>query len=232
MTNFPEPDASYRFTLDGQHYPTSQIQPTVAQLKAFSNLDPRRIVFQVGADGQGEHQLRDDQKVDLSQQGVEHFISRLPEELTDRQTYEIQVDANVFPSIIAVVTGTRIREMAGLLPTAPIYRQLAGQDEVLIHPDDVVDLAPLGIERFVSSAVVVPVQVTVTVNETAVRVTGPRATGRAIKEAAITQGVVMDMNFVLQEELPNRRTLVIADHDEVTVTAHSRFLAIAPDDNS
>ena len=74
--------------------------------------------------------------------------------------------------------------------------------------------------------------VTITVNEQAIDILGPRVTGLQIKEAAISQGVPMDVNFILSEELPNNRTRIIGDDDVVTVNSRSRFLAIANDDNS
>ena len=74
--------------------------------------------------------------------------------------------------------------------------------------------------------------VTVTVNEKPVEVQGPKATGLEIKQAAIAQGVKIELSFVLFEELPNRKTRIVGDTDVVTVTKHSRFIAVAPDDNS
>jgi hypothetical protein len=74
--------------------------------------------------------------------------------------------------------------------------------------------------------------VTVTVNEQPVELAGPKATGLEIKQAAIAQGVKIELSFVLSEELPNRKTRVVGDTDEVTITKHSRFVAVAPDDNS
>ena len=74
--------------------------------------------------------------------------------------------------------------------------------------------------------------VTVIINEHAVEVAGPKATGLEIKQAAIAQGVKIELSFVLSEELPNRRTRIVGDTDVVTVTKHSRFIAVAPDDNS
>jgi hypothetical protein len=74
--------------------------------------------------------------------------------------------------------------------------------------------------------------VTVTVNENTVEIEGPKATGLEIKQAAIAQGVKIELSFVLSEELPNRRTRIVGDTDVVTVTKHSRFIAVAPDDNS
>ena len=73
---------------------------------------------------------------------------------------------------------------------------------------------------------------TVTVNEQPVHLEGKTATGAQIKAAAIAQGVLIQPNFVLQEELPNGTSRVIGDSDEVHLRAHLRFTAIAPDDNS
>jgi hypothetical protein len=75
-------------------------------------------------------------------------------------------------------------------------------------------------------------EVTITVNEQPVSLTGTTATGVKIKSAAIAQGVAIQANFVLQEELPNGTSRVVGDSDEVHLRAHLRFTAIAPDDNS
>lgn len=74
--------------------------------------------------------------------------------------------------------------------------------------------------------------VRITVNEHPVLVEGPRVTGLQIKQAAINQGVNIQLSFQLSEELPNHRTQIVGDTDEVTVTRHSRFTAVANDDNS
>jgi len=73
---------------------------------------------------------------------------------------------------------------------------------------------------------------TITVNEKPVEIAGPKATGLEIKTAAITQGVNIQLSFVLSEELPNRKTKIVGDNDEVTVNKTSKFVAVAPDDNS
>ncbi len=74
--------------------------------------------------------------------------------------------------------------------------------------------------------------VTVTVNEQPVKIEGHRATGSKIKAAAIAQGVLIQPNFVLQEELPNGTSRIVGDNDEVHLREYLRFTAIAPDDNS
>jgi hypothetical protein len=75
-------------------------------------------------------------------------------------------------------------------------------------------------------------EVTVTVNEQAVKLEGHTATGAEIKMAAIKQGVQIQQNFVLQEELPNGTSRIVGDRDKVHLREHLRFTAIAPDDNS
>jgi hypothetical protein len=74
--------------------------------------------------------------------------------------------------------------------------------------------------------------VTISVNEQTVRLHGRTANGREIKAAAIAQNVLIQPNFVLQEELPNGTSKIIGDDDRVHLREHLRFTAIAPDDNS
>jgi len=74
--------------------------------------------------------------------------------------------------------------------------------------------------------------VEISVNERPVSVQGPRTTGLAIKEAAIEQGVAIQLDFVLSEELGGDRTKIIGDGENVTVNPHSKFLAVPNDDNS
>ena len=74
--------------------------------------------------------------------------------------------------------------------------------------------------------------VTISVNSQPVEVPRPRITGLEIKQAAIAQGVKIELSFQLLEERPNGETQVVGDNDTVTVNKNSRFVAIAPDDNS
>jgi hypothetical protein len=73
---------------------------------------------------------------------------------------------------------------------------------------------------------------TISVNEMPVKIEGHSATGAQIKAAAIAQGVLIKLNFVLQEELPNGTSRIVGDADSVHLRDHLRFTAIAPDDNS
>lgn len=74
--------------------------------------------------------------------------------------------------------------------------------------------------------------VTVTVNNRTVELDRHRVTGLEIKQAAIAQGVPIQLDFQLAEIRPNGENQIIGDGDVVTVTQHSKFVATAADDNS
>lgn len=76
-------------------------------------------------------------------------------------------------------------------------------------------------------------KVTVTVNEKPVTLSKGRVTGLEIKQAAIAQGVEIELDFILVEEAHGgHEAQVIGDTDAVKVTKHSRFTANDGDDNS
>ncbi|TMC48165.1 MAG: hypothetical protein E6J14_12755 [Chloroflexi bacterium] len=77
-----------------------------------------------------------------------------------------------------------------------------------------------------------PHLVTVHVNDRPVNLAGPKRAGLEIKEAAVNQGVPIQLDFALSELLPNGGTRAVGNSDEVTVTKESRFTAIDVDDNS
>lgn len=74
--------------------------------------------------------------------------------------------------------------------------------------------------------------ITIFVNEQPVEFHLHVATGGEIKTSAIAQGVQIQLNFVLQLELPNGTSSIIGDNDSVHLHNHMRSTAIAPDDNS
>ena len=75
-------------------------------------------------------------------------------------------------------------------------------------------------------------EIEISVNGRPVKMAGKVATCAEIKQAAINQGVSIQLNFILQEELPNGSSKIIFDTDEVHLRPHLKFTAIAPDDNS
>ena len=74
--------------------------------------------------------------------------------------------------------------------------------------------------------------VDITVNTKPVRIPGPKATGLQIKEAAIAQGVQIELSFQLSEKLGEHKTKIVGNTDTVTVHEGAVFVAVADDDNS
>jgi hypothetical protein len=77
-----------------------------------------------------------------------------------------------------------------------------------------------------------PKRIEIEVNGKPVLVDERELTGAEIKAAAIAQGVEIQPNFVLQQELANGSSKIVGDNDPVRVHPHMSFTAIAPDDNS
>ena len=77
-----------------------------------------------------------------------------------------------------------------------------------------------------------PKKVEIEVNGKKVEMLEGPASGLEIKQAAIKQGVGIQQNFVLQQEMPNGTGKVIGDDDKVVIREHLSFTAIEPDDNS
>jgi Multiubiquitin len=75
-------------------------------------------------------------------------------------------------------------------------------------------------------------RVTIHVNNKPVEVDAPRISGLAIKEAAIAQGVEIQLDFQLAEVKGEGKRQIVGDDDTVTVNKNSQFVATAPDDNS
>lgn len=72
----------------------------------------------------------------------------------------------------------------------------------------------------------------IVVNEKPVEVRGKDQTGLSVKQAAIAQGVQIQLDFVLSIERGGGKTDLIGDEEPVKVKDGDRFLAIPNDDNS
>lgn len=74
--------------------------------------------------------------------------------------------------------------------------------------------------------------VEISINKKHVRVEGQRTTGREIKEAAIAQGVQIELDFQLAQLVSHGERRIIGDNDVVELDEHAKFVATASDDNS
>ena len=160
-------------------------------------------------------------------------------ETQERHEHKVMFLVNEKPVTIdwPKATGDRIKAAAiehgvGIEPGYFLWEELADGGVRKVHNHEEVDVTEH--KRFAAT----PHEhhdrheVIVTVNETPVKLRGRTATGAEIKTAAIKQGVLIQPNFILQEELPNGTSRVVGDNDVVHLREHLRFTAIAPDDNS
>ncbi len=75
--------------------------------------------------------------------------------------------------------------------------------------------------------------VTVKVNGKAVQLAKQRVTGLEIKQAAIAAGVEIKIDFELTEEAHGEKPARnVTDAEHITVTKHSEFLAVDPEEDS
>jgi len=74
--------------------------------------------------------------------------------------------------------------------------------------------------------------VDVVVNKKHVEVEGPKATGLQIKEAAIAQGLDIEITFLLSKKVGDHKTEKIGDDEVVHLHKGEEFVAVADDDNS
>lgn len=75
-------------------------------------------------------------------------------------------------------------------------------------------------------------EVRILVNGKPVVITQERVTGAQIKAAAIAQGVNIQPDFVLFEDLSNGKQVIVKDDQTVAVHNGQRFEAVTNDDNS
>lgn len=75
-------------------------------------------------------------------------------------------------------------------------------------------------------------RIEVLVNEKPVTFGNKKQTGLSIKQAAIAQGVGIQLDYVLSIERGSGKTELVGDDDRIEIHNGERFLAIPNDDNS
>lgn len=203
-------------------------KPTGRQLvRAYAEGDPDDyIALQWLADGRLED-LAPDEITDLrANDGPHRFIV----ERSDR-TYRLEIDGTRQEWPLKIITGATIKALAG--------REVAKFDVFLMRKDkpdleladhDTANLDREGLERFE----IRPRQreVVIEVNGNPVRIERGAQTGLQVKQAAITQGVRIELDFVLTLVREQGATRIIGDADVVQIRRGAEFTAIADDDNS
>ncbi|WKA26222.1 multiubiquitin domain-containing protein [Bradyrhizobium roseum] len=170
--------------------------------------------------------LRLNETVDLRPGGAERFVIAQ----TDRAFF-FELEGERQEWLLAFINGITLKRLAGKDPESVIVlleREDAPDEE--IEDEQTVDLSGAGLEKFR----IRPVEklVGIFVNEKLVKIERGEHTGLEIKQAAIAQGVQIQLDFVLSLEKRQGETQIIGDNDSVKVKKGQKYVAIADDDNS
>jgi len=233
-TSLPESIGSRRFHvqiagLDLQFVDKSLTDPipTGRQIaEAFASGDPDEvIVLQVRSSGALE-ELRPEETTDLMERGIERFIV-----VSSDRSFRLEIDGQrqEWPApVISAMTVKMLGSKHGDDIIAVLVQAGAGERE--LEDDELVDLTQPGLERFVLKEERRDVRVTV--NGRPVQLRRGLRTGLEIKQAAIDQGVPIQIDFVLSLEVGPGHTRIIGDAEPIKVKQGQQFVAIADDDNS
>jgi hypothetical protein len=170
--------------------------------------------------------LRLNETVDLRPDGAERFIIAQ----TDRAFF-FELEGERQEWLVAFINGITLKRLAGKGHedfVVVLERENVPDEEV--EDDEMVDLSGSGVEKFHLRRL--EKQVEIVVNDKPVHIERGERTGLEIKQAAIAQGVNIQLDFILSLEKRRGETQIIGDRDLVKVKKGQHYVAIADDDNS
>jgi hypothetical protein len=170
--------------------------------------------------------VRLNEPIDLRGDGAERFIVAQ----TDRAFF-FELEGERQEWLIAFINGTTLKKLASKdAEEFIVVREREDEPDEEIEDDQMVDLSGAGLEKFR----IRPVEklVEIFVNDKPVKIARGERTGLEIKQAAIAQGVNIQLDFILNLEKHKGETQVIGDTDHVKVKKGQHYVAIADDDNS
>lgn len=195
-------------------------------IAAAGHRDPTGfIVFQWLPDGALE-ELRLEELTDIAARGVEKFIVAESDRSFRLEVEGLRLEWPCVPISAATVKALAGRSDDGLV----VVLERTGQPDRELEDDDIVDLSGQGVEIFRLRPR--PLEIEIFVNEKPVTLRRGVRTGLEIKQAAIDDGVAMQLDFVLSIEIGPGQSRIIGDRDRIRVRPGQRYIAIADDDNS
>lgn len=183
------------------------------------------IVLQWMADGSLQ-ELRLQDTTDIVAEGTERFIV-----VRSDRSFRIDIEGRREEWPCHLITGNTVKKLAGQEdPDVIAVLERSDAPDRELEDDEVVDLRAEGVERFHLKHA--SPQIEVFVNDKPVVIRRGWRTGIEVKQAAIEQGVAIQLDFVLSLERASGQTKIIGDADTVRVKPGQHFIAIADDDNS
>lgn len=171
-------------------------------------------------------ELRLEELTDIVERGIERFIV-----VESDRSFRLEVEGLRLEWPCAPISGATVKALAGRSDDAlVVVLERENVPDREIDDDEIVDLSAAGVEVFKLRSR--PLQIEISVNEKPVTIRRGVRTGLEIKQAAIDDGVAIQLDFILSLETGPGQTRIIGDNDRVRVRPGQRFLAIADDDNS
>ena len=183
------------------------------------------IVLQWLPDGALE-ELRLEELTDIVARGVKKFIVAE----SDR-SFRLEIAGLRLEWPCPPISGATLKALAGRSDDGLVaVLQRTGQPDRELDDNDIVDLGGQGVEVFKLRPR--PLEIEIFINEKPVKLRRGVRTGLEIKQAAIDEGVAIQLDFILSIETGPSQTRIIGDRDRIRVKPGQRYIAIADDDNS
>ena len=139
-----------RFALDDLNFRPVNVPdpvPTGRQVLDGAGLDRRNDYLLVAILASGDFEdIRPDETIDLRGKGAERFIA-----FKSDRDFKFSLDDRRMTWGHAILPASVLYELADLTPGDAIFLEVRGGEDRLIEPDDRIDLAEPGIERFITA---------------------------------------------------------------------------------
>ena len=141
-----EPTATrFRVRIDDKRYNIEDPKPTGRQLLALVDKRPAEefLIFLILRGG-GFEEVQLDEVVDLTRRGAERFLT-----FESSASYRLEVDGQRFEWGTKLITGLKLKELAGVDPsTYALWREVRGGEDLPVDNNQIIDLSEEGLERF------------------------------------------------------------------------------------
>lgn len=171
-------------------------------------------------------ELRLNEHTDLRKSGIEKFIV-----VRSDRSFRLVLDSERQEWPAELINGLTLKRLGGKkFDEVSVFLEGTEEADREVEDEEFVDLAQPGVERFYFRAL--EREVVISVNDKPVRISRGVHTGKEIKEAAIAQGLRINLDFVLSLHENSGGARIIGNQDKVRVKNGQRYTAVADDDVS
>ena len=153
--NAPNERRGYEIRIDNQVFNLNRPEPTARELLAMVGRNPTDFFLVFSIEGKPDLVLELDETFDLRATGTEVLLV-----VSRERRFNIQIDEGNFTVKGPFLTGAKVLELVGKNPKTHFVTQiLVGADDIVVKPEDSVDLTIPGRERFTVVAMPCPPQI-------------------------------------------------------------------------